>query len=154
MESSVGIKNFRGTISRKRNPMRSSFWLRWPRVFPTIRIDKSAGKEKYQLLQGEIRKGEEEKRMGKMLGLRQGACTRWESMINQEIKWSNLWRNDVAIKFLKRSVYDTLHKSCKSPLMEENKILLASVMWVYWIIKVYFEYLPNSTSEWTLQMVP
>ena len=40
-------------------------------VFLSIRIDKIAGKEKQKLLQGEIRKGEEENRMGEMVGLRQ-----------------------------------------------------------------------------------
>ena len=74
--------------------------------FLTIKLDKIAGKEKQRLLQGEIRKGEEENRMRKMVGLRQqGAWTRWESMVNRKIKWSDLWLNDVAIKFLIRSVY-------------------------------------------------
>ena len=39
--------------------------------------------------------------MSKMVG--------WESMVNRKIKWSDLWHNDVAIKFLIRPVYDTLH---------------------------------------------
>ena len=38
-------------------------------VSPSIRVDKAAGKEKHQLLQGEIRKGEEKNRMGKMVGV-------------------------------------------------------------------------------------
>ena len=70
------------------------------------RVDKVAGKEKQQ---GEIRKVEEENRMGKMVGLReQGAWTRGESMDNRKIKWSDWWSNDVAVKFLIRSVYDIL----------------------------------------------
>ena len=47
-------------------------------VFPSVRVDKVEGKEKQQLLQGKIRKSEEENRMGKLVGLRQqGAWTRW-----------------------------------------------------------------------------
>ena len=46
-------------------------------------------------MQGEIRKGEEENRMGKMVRLRQqGAWTRWESMVNQKIKWSD-WKESI-----------------------------------------------------------
>ena len=65
MESSKGIKNCRGTTLRKRNPRSTEYWPRRPGVFPTIRVDKAADKKKHQLLQGEIRKGEEENRMGK-----------------------------------------------------------------------------------------
>ena len=38
----------------------------------------------------------------------QGAWTKWELMVKRKITWSDLWRNEIAIRFLIRSVYDTL----------------------------------------------
>ena len=47
--------------------------------FPAIRVDKALGKKRHQLLQSEIRRSEEEKRVEKMVGMRQqGAWTKWE----------------------------------------------------------------------------
>ena len=57
-----------------------------------------------------------------MVGLRQqGAQTRSESMVNQKVKWSDLWSNDVAIKFLIRSVYDTLPSPVNLHLWKKTK---------------------------------
>ena len=39
--------------------------------FPTIRVDKALGKERHQLLQSEIHRSEEEKRVEKMVAMRQ-----------------------------------------------------------------------------------
>ena len=121
MESGKGIKNCRGTTSRKRNPRGSSYWPHRLGVSPAIRVDKAAGKEKHQLLQGEIRKGEEKNRTGKMVGLRQGARTRLESTVNRKVRWSDLWRNDVAIKFLIQSVYETLPNPVNLHLWKKTK---------------------------------
>ena len=46
--------------------------------------------------------------LGRMVGFRQGTLTRWKSIVNRKVTWPDLWRNDVDIKFLIRSVYDTL----------------------------------------------
>lgn len=55
--------------------------------FPTIRVDRAKDKEKNLLIQEEVRKGEEEKRVAKMVALRQqGAWTNWESIIYRKIK--------------------------------------------------------------------
>ena len=44
-----------------------------------------------------------------MVGMRQqGAWTKWESMVKWKIPWSDLWRNEITIRFLIRSVYDIL----------------------------------------------
>ncbi len=87
MEGGKGIKNSRGKASRKINSWLSSYWPCRPGFFPSIKFDKVTGKEKQQLMKGEIRKGEEEDRMGKIVGLRQsGAWTKWESTVNKKIK--------------------------------------------------------------------
>ena len=77
--------------------------------FPTVRIDKALGRERHKLLQSEIHRSEEEKRVEKIVGMRQqGAWTKWKSMVKRKITWSDLWRNEFTIRFLIRSVYDIL----------------------------------------------
>ena len=66
------------------------------RFFLIIRVDKSSGKGKRRLIQDEVRKGEDENKLTKMVGLKQGAWTNWNSTIQRKIKWSEM-RNNHAI---------------------------------------------------------
>ena len=43
------------------------------------------------------------------------------AMVNRKIKWSDLWHNDVAIKFLIPSVYDTLPSPLNLHLWKKTK---------------------------------
>ena len=76
--------------------------------FPTIRVDKSSYKNKRWLIQDELRKGEDEIRLTKMVGLKQGAWTNWNSTMQQIIKWCEIWNDYAIVRFLIRSVYDIL----------------------------------------------
>ena len=98
--------------------------------FPTIRIDKPLGRERHQLLQSEIRRSKEEKRGEKMVGMRQhGAWTKWESMVKRKITWSDLWRNEITIRFLIRSVHDILHSPTNLLIWKKSEIPLCQLCW-------------------------
>ena len=75
-------------------------------VFPSTHINSAKGKERRQLIQGEVREGVEG-RYCKMVGLsQQGAWTRWEDVERKKITWSDCWRPDFSeIRFLIKSVY-------------------------------------------------
>ncbi|XP_073731592.1 uncharacterized protein [Misgurnus anguillicaudatus] len=76
----------------------------------TPRFNKAQGKEKRQLIQDEVRAGEEESRGSRAVGMRQqGAWTRWEQAAERRISWAELWKSEPhRIKFLVKSVYDVL----------------------------------------------
>ena len=58
----------------------------------------------------------------KIVGLRQqSAWTRLESMFTRKVKLSDLWCNNVAIKFLIRSVYETLSSPVNLHLWKRTK---------------------------------
>ncbi len=76
----------------------------------TTHYNKSKGKERWDLVQKEVRAGVEEQHASQLMGLRQqGARTRWEEAMDRKISWSKLWRAEpYRIKFLIWSVYDVL----------------------------------------------
>ncbi|GAA6088619.1 uncharacterized protein LOC109140547, partial [Tachysurus ichikawai] len=79
-------------------------------TFQGPRFDKAWGKERRQLVQGEVRAAVEEERFSKAVGMaRQGAWTRWEQAVERKITWADLWRAEPhRIKFLVQAVYDVL----------------------------------------------
>ncbi|XP_073720025.1 uncharacterized protein [Misgurnus anguillicaudatus] len=79
-------------------------------TFQVPRLDKARGKERRQLVQGEVRAAVEEERSSKAVGMaRQGAWTRWEQAVERKITWTELWRSEPhRIKFLVQAVYDVL----------------------------------------------
>ena len=58
----------------------------------------------------EVRAAEEETRHSRAVQMgQQGAWTQWNSVINRDIKWNDLWKmTPLQIRFLVRSVYDVL----------------------------------------------
>ena len=72
--------------------------------------EKASGKEKRKMVQDEIRKEEEEYRKTKAVAMsHQGAWTKWESIEEKKISWSELWKSDnTRIQFLIKSVYNVL----------------------------------------------
>ena len=62
------------------------------------------------MVQDEIRKEEEEYRKTKAVAMsHQGAWTKWESIEEKKISWSELWKSDnTRIQFLTKSVYNVL----------------------------------------------
>ena len=72
------------------------------------RIDNTRGKESRALLQKEVREGIEESRRAKLVGLsQQGAWTRRENYVRQQITWSDLWKADLSqLRFQIQAVYD------------------------------------------------
>lgn len=74
------------------------------------RYDKAQGKDRRLLVQEEIRVGVEERRISRMVGMRQqGAWTRWEQVMGRKISWTDLWKAEPhQIQFLIKSVYDVL----------------------------------------------
>ncbi|XP_060744927.1 uncharacterized protein LOC132858560 [Tachysurus vachellii] len=79
-------------------------------TFQGPQFDKARGKERRQLVQGEVRAAVEEERSSKAVGMaRQGAWTRWEQAVERKITWADLWRAEPhRIKFLVQAVYDVL----------------------------------------------
>ena len=63
-----------------------------------------------QLIQGEVRANIEESRICKMVGLsQQGAWTRWESIQQRKVTWTEFWKSNFnRIRFLIQAVYDVL----------------------------------------------
>lgn len=96
-EERLRAKTILGTVAKGRASLG---------YFPSIRYDKVAGKEKYALLQEEVQKSEEESRVTKMVGMsKQGAWTKWESIIHQKVKWADIWHYNMGLKFLINAVY-------------------------------------------------
>jgi hypothetical protein len=67
-------------------------------------------KERRELVQTEIRKKEEEKRLAGAVAMRkQGSWTNWEGARSRKLNWNNIWKMEGhRIRFLLRSVYDVL----------------------------------------------
>ena len=67
-------------------------------------------RQRRDLVQQEVRRGEEEERQVKAVGMKQqGQYTRWEQARPRKITWQEMWRLDgQKISFLLRSVYDVL----------------------------------------------
>ena len=78
--------------------------------FPTTQVSQAKGKDRRRLIQEEVRKGVEEDRLCKMVGLaQQGAWTKWEDTIQRKISWTDIWQfNFSRVGFLVQTVYDTL----------------------------------------------
>ncbi|XP_077380867.1 uncharacterized protein LOC144020874 [Festucalex cinctus] len=78
--------------------------------FPKTQVSQARGKERHQLLQEEVRAGVEEERVSRAVGLRQqGAWTRWESVLQRKVTWSNIMQADFhRVRFLVQAVYDAL----------------------------------------------
>ncbi|XP_063050368.1 uncharacterized protein LOC134445223 [Engraulis encrasicolus] len=76
----------------------------------TLRYDKVQGRDRRQMVQGEVRAEVEEERRSKTVAMRQqGAWINWEHALTRKITWSELWRSEPArLKFLIQSVYDVL----------------------------------------------
>ena len=73
-------------------------------------LSKVCGKERRALLLKEVKTGEEEKRLTKMVGMgQQGAWTKWTNVEQRKFSWNDLWRADPSrLKFLIQATYDTL----------------------------------------------
>ena len=76
----------------------------------TPRYDKAQGREKQQLIQGEICAEVEEERRSKTVAMhQQEVWTKWDHASTRKITWSELWKSEPArLKFLIQSVYDVL----------------------------------------------
>nr|XP_057943465.1 uncharacterized protein LOC131138512 [Doryrhamphus excisus] len=74
------------------------------------RYDKAQGRERRQMVQGEIRAEVEEERRTRTVAMRQqGAWTNWDQASARKITWSELWKSEPArLKFLIQAVYDVL----------------------------------------------
>lgn len=68
---------------------------------PAPRYDKAQGKERRQLIQGEIRAEMEEERHSRIVAMcQQGAWTNWENASARKITWRELWKSEPAsLKF-------------------------------------------------------
>lgn len=68
------------------------------------------GKERQHLVQEDVRPGVEEVRASRMVGVgQQGAWTKWATVLQRKITWSNIWKADFhRIRFLLQAVYDVL----------------------------------------------
>ena len=56
--------------------------------FPTNRVDESSYKSKQRLIQDEVRKGEDEISLTKLVGLKQQGA--WNSIMQRKIKWCKI----------------------------------------------------------------
>lgn len=82
---------------------------------PTTHYNNLKGKERWDLVQKEVRARVEEQCTSWMVGLRQqGTWTRWEGAMKRKISWAELWKAEpYRIKFLIQFVYDTLPSPSK-----------------------------------------
>ncbi|XP_060584572.1 uncharacterized protein LOC132740645 [Ruditapes philippinarum] len=73
------------------------------------RYSTSSRQDRRSMIQAEIRKGEEERRMAQLVQMgSQGASTKW-NLPERKLNWSDIWQMEpVRISFLLRSVYDVL----------------------------------------------
>ena len=71
---------------------------------------KASKPQRRELIKKEIRKGEEEERQVKAVGMaKQGAWTRWEGVTELKISWEALWKVEpVRMQFMLKSTYDLL----------------------------------------------
>ena len=71
---------------------------------------KASKLQRRELIKKEIRKGEEEERWVKAVGMaKQGAWTRWEGVTELKISWEDLWKVEpVRMEFMLKSIYDLL----------------------------------------------
>ena len=99
-ESSLQLKDVIGNTCIGRQGIGMSQFKEW---------NKAQGKAKKDMVLGEVRKEEEQKRRSKAVELaKQGAWTRW-NLPERQVSWPELWKLEPArISFLLRSVYDTL----------------------------------------------
>ena len=79
-------------------------------TLPQPLFEKAQGKEKRQLILEEVRLGIEEERASKMVGMQQqGACTKWEGVLERKVAWSEIWQAEPQrISFIVRAAYDVL----------------------------------------------
>ncbi|XP_078583820.1 uncharacterized protein LOC144866333 [Branchiostoma floridae x Branchiostoma japonicum] len=99
-ESMLKLRDIIGIPCVGRQGLGASRYQLWEKANP---------RERRALIQSEVRREEDEKRLAKAVGLGvQGAWCKWE-LPQRKVTWSELWRLEpYRISFLLRSVYDTL----------------------------------------------
>ena len=89
-----------------------------PRVFGfflTNLVDNSSYKSKRRLIQDKDRKGEDEIRLPKIVGLKQqGTWINWNSTMQRKIKWCEIWNDYPNVRFFIRYVCSTMWLGCQS----------------------------------------
>lgn len=100
-ESRLRHKAFLGTVARERAGFGS--------LTPT-RYNTSNEKERWRLVQEEVRASVEEERASRIVAMKkQGAWMKWEQAMDQKVTWQDIWKwNPQRIKFLIQGVYDIL----------------------------------------------
>ena len=78
--------------------------------YETVHWKTASPKEKRHLVVQQIRQTEEDKRLVKAVGMaQQGAWTRWESAMDRNLSWKDLWtQSEGSLRFLLRPVSDLL----------------------------------------------
>lgn len=56
--------------------------------------------------------------------MKQGACTKWDSIVQRKIKWSDIWHDHANLTFLIRSVYDILQSPANLSIWNKTESAL------------------------------
>lgn len=78
-------------------------------TFSTPRYDTAKGKERWRLVQEEVRAAVEKERSSRAAGMRQQGACMWEQVVDRTVLWTDLWQMEPhCIKFLIQAIYDVL----------------------------------------------